>query len=152
MSWHVGHQGWPPRKAQVLQYIPHSRHGHKNLHNVHRCSRAFDACCNLQKHYSCYSREGLCQEFLSTVHCVCWWGCKSNSTLIKHEDEIISWFSGMSFRLWSEGSRFCEGIKGVKHKISKTLSIHKITILYYTLLEISWTQKSCFLKKFMIEM
>lgn len=110
-----GPSGRPPWKAQVPQCIRHSRHRHKNLHNDHRCGRAFDAGCNLQKHYGCYSREGMRQEFLSAVPRVCWWGFKSGLTLIKHEDEMISWFSGVSFRLWSEESLLCEGIKGVKH-------------------------------------
>lgn len=80
------HQGRPPWEPP---YIRHSRNRHKNLHNDHRCARAFDAGCNLQKHYGCNSREGMGQEFLSTMPRVCWWGCKSGLTLIKHEDKMI---------------------------------------------------------------
>lgn len=81
------HWGRPPWKVQVPQYVRHSRHRHKNLHNDHRCGRAFDASYNLQKHYGCYSRKGMSQEFLSTVPRVCWLGCKSDFTLIKQEDK-----------------------------------------------------------------
>lgn len=83
MSKYVCHWGRPPWKAQVPQYIRHSRHRHKNLHNDHRCGRAFDAGYDLQKHYGCYSRKGMSQEFFSTVPRVCWLGCKSDFTLIK---------------------------------------------------------------------
>lgn len=83
------------------QFIRHSRHRHKNLHKDHRCPTAFDAGCNLQKHYGCYSRKGIRQEFLSTVPRVCRRRCKGSLMQIKHEDKIISRFSGVSLRFWS---------------------------------------------------